>query len=313
EPAMHNAVGSLIEVGTRVVMLTVSSVAVLGLSWTLGLLMRTRDQNRNAELLRVEEQSRRQLAEQETVIEQERNRIARDMHDVVAHSLAVVIAQADGARYAAAANPAAAPAALETIAATARESLAEVRALLTAMRHQEQDGPQPGMADLPPLLAQFRDSGLPVVERTSGTPVTLGRGHEMAAYRIIQEALTNALRHGQPGGPAVLDLFWGAEGLDLVVHNPVGAAEPGGPGGGHGLPGMRERAALAGGFFSAERQGARFRVAARIPSSVPGTATQPISVPPATTPARPAPSQPAAPILSPAPAPPVAPEESATP
>jgi signal transduction histidine kinase len=141
-----------------------AATAVLGLSWTLGFLWRTWDNAR---------QSRRSqlAAEQSMIVEQERNRIARDMHDVVAHSLAVVIAQADGARYAG--DKPTTDAALSTIASTAREALADVRLLLGQLRHSQEQGPQPVLADLERLVEQLRQSGLIVAVEQRGTPPQL--------------------------------------------------------------------------------------------------------------------------------------------
>ena len=121
-------------------MLIAAAFALL-LAWTIGALVR-------AALRASANREAQERAEAEAVVEQERVRIARDMHDVVAHSLAVVIAQADGARYAAAADPAVATAALGTISTTARAALADVRLLLAQLRHSEGDGPQPTLADL---------------------------------------------------------------------------------------------------------------------------------------------------------------------
>ena len=135
-------------------------------------------------------------AETEAVVEQERVRIARDMHDVVAHSLAVVIAQADGAQYAAASDPAVATDALGTISATARSALADVRLLLAQLRHSEGDGPQPTLADLEALYAQVRASGVDLRVTVDPAPASEPpAGAQLAVYRILQEALTNALRH----------------------------------------------------------------------------------------------------------------------
>ncbi|MET0976410.1 MAG: histidine kinase [Leifsonia sp.] len=254
----------------------ISALALLGLSWTLGLLVRTA---RNARTARVEARIRQERAQYEVAVEQERTRIARDMHDVVAHSLAVVIAQADGARYAAAVDPAAQSSALATIATTARAALVEVRLLLAELRHDGVDGPQPVLDDIDRLVEQMRDAGMHIVVRRSGERRALGAGHEIAAYRIVQEALTNALRHGAPGSPVLLDLAWTDGALELGIENAVDPVDAGtarsGAGSsavGHGLPGMRERAALAGGSVVASPVAddpGRFSVVATIP--VPAT------------------------------------------
>jgi signal transduction histidine kinase len=249
-----------------------ASLTALVLAWTVGLLVRTvrqsREQQRRAELDRRE----REHAEYRYVVEQERNRIARDMHDVVAHSLAVVIAQADGARFAAASRPEQASAALGTIAGVARSALGDVRLLLAELRHREGGAPQPAVDDLDALIAQVRDAGLDVrfVERGERTP--LGAGHQIAVYRIVQEGLTNALRHGDAAQPVELQLDWTDGGLDIRLENAMRADAAAHPAAEavafrHGIPGMRERAQLAGGTFDAQAgDDGRFRVHATIPA-----------------------------------------------
>lgn len=244
---------------TTAVLTLVAALFGLGLSWTLGALVRTGIRARQNRLAQ-------QRAEAEARSEQERVRIARDMHDVVAHSLAVVIAQADGARYAVAADPDAATAALGTISATARAALSDVRVLLTQLRHapgDPGDAPQPVLADLERLYAQVRDAGVDL--RVDVDPAPAGdppASVQLAVYRILQEALTNALRHG--GGAVAVALAWHADRVDLSVRNPLPAvAAP--PGGGHGLIGMRERAQLVGGTLSAGADAGSFAVRASLP------------------------------------------------
>jgi signal transduction histidine kinase len=228
------------------------------LAWTLGLLART--------WMRARESRRAQTeAERTVVVEQERNRIARDMHDVVAHSLAVVIAQADGARYAQRTDPAAAEAALTTIAATAREALSDVRVLLARLRHSEGDVPQPALDDLDRLAESFRASGLELVRTESGTPRSLSAAAQLAVYRVVQEALTNALRHGDTGAPVPVHFAWEERDLRVTVRNRLrpGAGQAGPPG--HGLTGMTERAALIGGRLEAGPAGDQFVVEVVVP------------------------------------------------
>ena len=246
----------------------VASLAVLGLSWTLGLLMRiwkTAREGRLTQHRAVEEQRTTQRA---VVVEQERNRIARDMHDVVAHSLAVVIAQADGARYARAENPDAVDEALSTISATARHALGDVRILLTRLRRDVADGPQPVLADLDRLVSQMRGTGLDIEWTTTGTPTALGTGAQLAVYRIVQEALTNALRHGDTDRTVCLSLAWTDGWVVVRIDNAVRLSPAADASGelGHGLPGMRERALLAGGYLSAESRDGLFIVSARLPA-----------------------------------------------
>jgi len=228
----------------------------LGLSWTIGALVRTGLRAR-------ENRAAQERAEAEAVSEQQRVRIARDMHDVVAHSLAVVIAQADGARYAATTDPSAAADALGTISATARAALSDVRMLLTQLRHSQADGPQPTLADLDGLYAQVRAAGIELRVDVDPAPAAEPPASvQLALYRILQEALTNALRHG--GGAVQLSLSWHADRVELWVRNPPGPVAPA-AGAGHGLIGMRERAQLAGGTLRAGRDDDRFVVHAALP------------------------------------------------
>ena len=240
---------------TTAVAVLIAALFALLLAWTVGALVRTgirASQNRDAQ----------RRAEDEKVAEQERVRIARDMHDVVAHSLAVVIAQADGARYASAADPAAATAALGTISSTARSALADVRLLLTQLRHSQGDGPQPTLADLEELYAHVRAAGVALRVEVDPAPLREPPGAvQLAVYRILQEALTNAIRHGD--GTVEVLLAWLPDRVQLTVGNPMRTDAA--PGAGHGVIGMRERAQLAGGALSAETVDGEFIVRATIP------------------------------------------------
>lgn len=250
---------------------------------------------------RLEVQSRQ---ERELAAADERSHIAREMHDIVAHSLQVVISQADGARYAAAAKPALAVTALETIGQTGRSALADMRQLLGVLRETGEtvagvpgvtdddarrpaavvaspDGrgtrlppgrrPQPRLADLPALVETMRLSGLEVSLLETDTPRrALPAGGELAAYRIVQEALTNTLRHGGPDADAFATLAWTARGLDLQIDDDGcgAAADPATRGSGQGLRGAAERAALFGGTLeTGPRVGTGYRVSAHLPYS----------------------------------------------
>ena len=240
----------------------IASLALFGLSWTLGFLYRTWLESRSRQALALRARSEREAAEREVAVEQERTRIARDMHDVVAHSLAVVIAQADGARYAAKADPKATDAALSTISTTAREALSDVRILLGQLRHNQSEGPQPVLADLDRLFAQLRSSGLAITRHDSGEPLPLGTSQQLAVYRIVQESLTNALRHGAEPKEALVRFDWHSGELELSISN---AYEPSEGKRGHGVDGMRERAVLVGGSLSAEPRDGAWVVSAAIP------------------------------------------------
>ena len=246
-------------------LLLVALLTALGGPWLLGLLVRAIIRTRESGVARqIAEQERRE-AEQDVIVEQERNRIARDMHDVVAHSLAVVVAQADGARYVRAANPEAVDEALTAISTTAREALSDVRLLLGQLRYSEGDGPQPVLADLDRLLDQMRASGLDVRFVENGTARVFGTGAQLAVYRIVQEALTNALRHGDRERPVTVVFDWTSTTIEVVIENTVNGSVPS-MSLGHGLAGMRERASLVGGWLTAEPKGAQFVVTASIPT-----------------------------------------------
>jgi signal transduction histidine kinase len=230
-------------------------VLAMVMSWGAGLLWRVILAGRATQVAKAQ-------AELLAAEEQERVRIARDMHDIVAHSLAVVIAQADGARYAAAANPEVATDTLATIGQTARSALSDVRLLLTQLRHRQGDGPQPTLADLEDLFAQVRQAG--VEPRITVDPMPPGEppgAIQLAVFRILQEALTNAIRHGD--GAVDVRLSWWQDRVDLEVVNVATDRAP--AGGGHGLIGMRERAQLVGGSLQAEAEGGMFVVRASLP------------------------------------------------
>ncbi len=240
----------------------IAAAFALLLAWTTGALVRTARRARTDRAAQLRAQA-------DAAAEQERARIARDMHDVVAHSLAVVIAQADGARYAAASDPAAQAEALGTISTTARAALADVRLLLAQLRHREEDGPQPTLADLDTLFAQVRTAGLELRVTIDPAPRSeVPTAVQLAVYRILQEALTNALRHGA-GGTVDLTLAWHADRVELAVRNGLRAGHSAAPAAptstGHGLIGMRERALLVGGMMDAGAEGDMFVVRARIP------------------------------------------------
>lgn len=250
------AAGLTLQTVTVGVAVLVAATFALLLAWTAGALVRTGMRARANRLAQ-------ERAEAEASAEVERVRIARDMHDVVAHSLAVVIAQADGARYAAASDPEAASAALGTISGTARAALADVRVLLTQLRHSQSAGPQPMIADLEAVYAQVRAAGVDLRVDVDPAPAAdPPAAVQLAVYRILQEALTNALRHGD-GGPVTVRLAWLTTRVDLEVHN--SSRGDAAPGAGHGVIGMRERAQLAGGTLEAAAEDGSFVVRASIP------------------------------------------------
>ncbi|MFG2111022.1 sensor histidine kinase [Streptomyces sp. NPDC048718] len=171
----------------------------------------------------------------------ERDRIAREMHDIIGHNLAVITGLADGGRYAAAARPEQAAQALDAIAATSRQALAELRRVLRAREPAAVRSPQPGLAELPALLDGVRGAGLTVESELEPSPHRLSPGAQLTVYRIVQEALTNTLKHAGPDARAKVTLTWTADTALATVTN-TGTVPARGQG--RGLAGMRERAAL---------------------------------------------------------------------
>jgi signal transduction histidine kinase len=204
----------------------------------------------------------------------ERARIARELHDIVAHSVSVMVVQVGVVRRRIRGDHREDSDLLSEVEGTGRQALAEMRRLLGLLRTDEEGlalAPQPTLERLPPLLEQVREAGLPVDFRTEGDPVPLPAGIGLAAYRIVQEALTNALKHAGPAHAAVA-VRYAAGVLELEVTDDGRGAVPAGDGHGHGLIGMRERAALYGGTLEtgpAEHGG--FAVRARLPLEGPRT------------------------------------------
>ncbi|MEU3413075.1 MULTISPECIES: sensor histidine kinase [unclassified Streptomyces] len=247
------------------------------LAWVLGDSMRTR----RAYFAQLEERAARLEKEREAqskvAVAAERARIARELHDVVAHNVSVMVVQADGAAYVMDTAPDQARKALETISSTGRQALAEMRRLLGVLRtgeHQESGEyvPQPDVEQIDDLVEQCRSSGLPVDFKVEGTPRPLPSGVELTAYRIVQEALTNTRKHGGPNAGASVRLVYFDDGLGLLVEDDGKGAphelyeEGGADGRGHGLIGMRERVGMVGGTLDAgPRPGGGFRISALLP------------------------------------------------
>lgn len=214
-----------------------------------------------------ESEKRGRAAERGVQAEQERIRIAREVHDVVAHSLAVVIAQADGARYAAEAKPNSVGPALEAIAETARTALGEVRTMLHDLRSTGPEAVSPGPQEIPALIATVRALNVDVEQADFGVQRPMTEVAGLAMFRIVQEALTNALRHGDRATPISVDFDWGEQVVVIVVTNEV-PADPDrvSTSIGHGIAGMHERAGLVGGECTAgPGSNGTFRVRASLP------------------------------------------------
>lgn len=247
------------------------------LAWVLGDSIRTR----RAYYAQLEERAARLEKEREAqskvAVAAERARIARELHDVVAHNVSVMVVQADGAAYVMDASPEQARQALETISGTGRQALAEMRRLLGVLRTgepgEENDYvPQPDVEQIDELVEQVRGAGLPVDFKVVGSPRQLPSGVELTAYRIVQEALTNTRKHGGPDVGASVRLTYFDDGLGLLVEDDGRGAQRemyqdgGADGSGHGLIGMRERVGMVGGTLDAgPRPGGGFRISALLP------------------------------------------------
>jgi signal transduction histidine kinase len=229
--------------------------AFVGLSGlaTAAAVMGTSTRNRRALVASLQERAQRLERERDQqgqlATAAERARIAREMHDIVAHNVSVMIALADGASYAIKDDPERAEHAMQTASRTGRQALTEMRRLLGVLREdrgQAQLAPQPGLEALDDLLQDVRTAGLPVRYEVSGRPgAPLPPGLQLAVFRIVQEALTNTLKHAGPGASARLYVRHRADALEVEVLD-VADGPPAAPPGdtGAGLRGMRERAAV---------------------------------------------------------------------
>ena len=248
---------------------TVFPVVVFGGCWVLGRVLRDRARL-TAELTTRTAQLARERGERERdAVARERVRLARELHDVIAHSVSVMVVQAGAARSVLDRDPGASVGALAAVEATGREALTEMRRLLGILRPDGQDAdhsPQPSLDRLGALVARSRDAGLEVALSVEGEPGPLAPGVDLTAFRLVQEGLTNALKHGGRG-QARVTLRWSPERLEIEVANRIadGAGANGLAGSGHGLVGMRERVALCGGELRAGPVGRGFVVRARLP------------------------------------------------
>jgi len=242
-------------------------VVYFGGAWVLGRALRRR------RLATVELRDRAARLEQEreerarAAVAEERGRIARELHDVIAHSMSVIVVQAGAAEQVLEHDPARATEALRSIRRAGTDALEEMRRLLGILRHEDEEltlAPQPSIARIDELLGQARAGGLPVELVVDGRPRQLAPGVELAAYRIVQEALTNSRKHAG-AAHAQVTVRYAPDALELDV---VDDGRPSQPveGTGHGLVGMRERAALYGGVLEAgARPEGGFAVHARLP------------------------------------------------
>jgi signal transduction histidine kinase len=252
---------------------TVPEIELLhtGLAWAVAWFAGERTRLGRAQIAELSERALRaeRDAERERRLAaaEERARIARDLHDSAGHAINVIAVRAGAARLRHHEAPDRSLHALEVIEEVARQTAAEIDLIVGALREGNAaigavEAP-PGLASLDTLIAQHAAAGLEVTVAALNARRSFGRAADQAAYRILQEALTNAARHG--AGSARIELAFGDAAVELTVTNPVPARGAPRPGGGHGLVGMRERAALLGGTLDAECSTGVFRIRARIP------------------------------------------------
>jgi signal transduction histidine kinase len=241
-----------------------------GLPWGAGVALRLR-RDKDRELHRVELAA---VEETARAVADERARIARELHDTVSHAIAVTVLQSRGGAKLVGRDDAAVRRALAAIEQTNTSALADMRRLLGLLRSTEDDGgraaPQPSLEGLDQLLEDVRSSGLPVHLTVSGDPLPVSPGLDLSAYRIVQEALTNVLKHAGPTARARVELVYGPDDLEVAVTN-TGTVHSPGAGTGHGLIGIRERATVAGGSVEAGPAEDGYAVRARLPYLLAGS------------------------------------------
>ena len=209
---------------------------------------------------------------EERATERERRRIAHEMHDVVAHSLSVMVTQAEGGRLMALKDQTSTPRVLDNIARVGREAMQDMHSVLQVLHgdaaEQVPTQPLPDLADLPELVATVRRAGLPVSLEERGVRRRMSGASELATFRVIQEALTNVLKHAGPNACTHVLLSWRAEALELTVSNRLEGARPPATGSGRGLTGMRDRLSALGGSVCVTSAEDRFSVVAELPTTL---------------------------------------------
>jgi signal transduction histidine kinase len=274
--ALCPPVGRLIGVAGTVVGITLSIVipkdnvlnlGVVGIAFAVAYALGTAARARRDRIAMLEERTRRLAGEQDAAATRERERIAREMHDILAHSMSMVVIQAEAGPVAVHTDPRKAEEVFDTISATAREALAQLRRALGVLRSEEAARrPQPGLDALPELVAGVRRTGLTVTLEEDGESRPVPPDLAATVYRVVQESLTNTVRHAAASSVRVR-LGWTEGALRLEIcddgRGPAGTSEPGG----HGLIGMRERVTTAGGELSLGPGpgGAGYRVVASLP------------------------------------------------
>jgi signal transduction histidine kinase len=242
------------------------TLAFIGALFAVAYSMGTGTRAKGDRISMLEERARRLSEEQDAAAARERERLARDVHDILAHSISLVVVQAEAGQVVVRSDPARAEEVFDTIATTAREALAQLRRTLGVLRA---DGPQrspvPDLDGLPALVATTRLAGIDVTLREDGRVRAVPADLAVTVYRLVQESLTNVVRHAEAQRVRVI-LDWREEELGVEVTDDGRGPGPGGNGG-HGLAGMRERVAAAGGRLATGPgpRGVGFRVAARLP------------------------------------------------
>jgi signal transduction histidine kinase len=238
-----------------------------GASWYVGDRVRLRSERLEVQRERAERAERDVERERRLAVAEERTRIARDLHDSAGHAMNVILVQAGAARLLHEKDPAGSRQAIETIEDVARETIGDIDRMVRVLRGDGPAGdgvePPTGLAAVEGLAERHRAGGLDVRVEVHGTRRPLAPSVDGAAFRILQEALTNAAVHG--GGGARVDIEYGPAQLAIAVTNPTRGSESGWPGGGHGIVGMRERAGLLGGTVEVESSDGAFRLRARLP------------------------------------------------
>lgn len=247
-------------------------VAFTGTPWASGVGLRLYRERRAGEAVRTGSLLAQETARHQEALEAERSRIARELHDVVSHAMAVTLMQARGGRHVLVDDPAAARAAFDAIERTNTQALGDMRRLLNVLRESAggtPTAPAPSLRRLPELIADVRASGLPVDLQVRGDLGQLPPGVDLSAYRVIQEALTNVIKHAGPAHASVLVRCSEAEVALSVSDDGKGASRL--DAGGHGIAGIRERVAVLGGtvHVGAVGPGAGFVVRATLPYEVP--------------------------------------------
>lgn len=247
-----------------------TALAFVLAAWAMGTMRAARRERWEAMANRAVQLERDNEQQARLAIAAERARIAREMHDVVAHSLSIIVAQADGGQYAAQNNPEMASQALATISDTGRAALADMRKILGVLRSDNSEdantAPQPSMSDIRELIAQSKAAGMRISFAEVGTARPLPPGAAMALYRVCQESLTNVRKHAGPDPSVTVALNWEATSVRLVILDDGRGAAAASDTVGHGLLGVRERAGIFGASVTmGPRPGGGFQVEFELP------------------------------------------------